>query len=320
MPLAAALRSMAESNAGGAPLEVVILTSAFSPAMRTKVESSLPPKSISIRWVEIDLHSFQTFSTRSYISKITFARLLLSSYLSDQVKKVLYLDGDLLVLGNLQEAWELDLGGAPVAAVMDTESIDHCSRLDSLLELQNAQFSASNNRTLGEYFNAGVLLIDMARWREEQVSEKALRFMADNPDTPLADQDALNVACAAKWKKLDARWNCQTHDPRGYSAVAPEQRPAIVHFAGKWKPWSATTLSPDSGFYNDFRKRTKFARTPVQRALYSVIHGFTLLRSYVRQFKTLHATYRFLKMQALNRMAVMSRKRALRYGNDINCK
>jgi lipopolysaccharide biosynthesis glycosyltransferase len=90
--------------------------------------------------------------------------------------------------------------------------------------------------------------------------------------------------------------------------MAPEQRPTIVHFAGKWKPWNPTTLSPDNGFYNDFRHRTRFARTPIETVHYSLQHGFALLRSYLRQFKTLHTMYRLFKTLARRDRRVLPHK------------
>jgi lipopolysaccharide biosynthesis glycosyltransferase len=298
MPLATTLRSIAESNTGAGCIEVIVLTSYFSPEMQDKVVLSLPDQSVRVRWVPVELQRFQEFSTRTYISKITYARLLLSSLFPESEGKVLYLDADILVIGSLAPLWETDLDGAAVAAVVDTDSIDHSARLDSSRARQVGPAFTGTALTLGEYFNAGVLLIDLARWREEHVSEKALQFMAGNPETPLADQDALNFACAGRWKKLEARWNCQNHDPKGYAQMAPEQRPTIVHFAGKWKPWNPTTLSPDNRFYNDFRHRTMFARTAIETVHYSLLHGFALLRSYLRQFKTLHSMYRLFKTTA----------------------
>jgi lipopolysaccharide biosynthesis glycosyltransferase len=181
MPLATTLRSIAESNTGTGRIEVIVLTSHFSPEMRDKVVFSLPDQSVLVRWMPVELRRFQKFSTRTYISKITYARLLLSSLFPESVGKVLYLDADILVTGSLAPLWQTDLDGAAVAAVVDTDSIDHSARLDSSLAGQVGPAFTGTALTVGEYFNAGVLLIDMARWREEQVSDRALHFMAGNP-------------------------------------------------------------------------------------------------------------------------------------------
>lgn len=292
MPLATTLRSIAETNTGAGCIEVIVLTSYFSPEIRDKVVLSLPDQSVLVRWMPVELQRFQKCSTRTYISKITYARLLLSSLFPKSVGKVLYLDADILVNGNLSPLWDIDLNGAAVAAVVDTDAQAHGERLKGA-EFHN-QGDGWRNRSNADYFNAGVLLIDLEQWRQRQISEKALDYMSENPDTPLADQDALNVACAGRWKKLDPGWNYQTHPSTGYEPMVPEQRPPIVHFAGRFKPWDASSLSVDADFYDGWRSRTRFARTPLEKVYDGIRKSSARLRSRLRKFETLRTVYRSL--------------------------
>jgi len=261
------------------------MNSDFSDSARLKVLQSLPGDLPTIRWLRLDIAPFEHFLTRQYISKITFARLLIPEVLPIHVSKVLYLDADLLILDDLTSLWNCELGNAALGAVTDSDAAANQRRLQ--LEAP-AEYPGGAGGAIGgcTYFNAGVLLIDLARWREEQVSKRAMQFMREHPDTALADQDALNVACVGQWKMLDDRWNRQRHDPLGYLKMAPERRPSIMHFAGKWKPWNPASLSPDAQFYDDFRSRTQFARTRSETMFEGGYRTWKRVKRFVKQSGT----------------------------------
>jgi len=260
MPLATSLRSLLENSSRTTDLEIVIITSEFSEYNRLKLLRSLPRTLPRIHWLQMSVAPFEHLSTRQYISKITFARLLIPELLPIEVSRVLYLDADILIANDLTALWEYDLGNAILGAVTDSEASANHRRLQRGVSA-DYQGMVEPGAASPTYFNAGVLLINLKRWREEQVSQRALRFIAEYPDTALADQDALNVVCAGQWAVLGDRWNCQHHDPRGYLKTPTDRRPAIIHYAGKWKPWNPASLNPDAKFYDDFRSRTQFART-----------------------------------------------------------
>jgi lipopolysaccharide biosynthesis glycosyltransferase len=257
MPLATTLRSIAETNRSAWPFQVYILSDGFSENTKRKVIDSLPKGSSSFRWLPADLAGFEGFSTLQHISTATYARLLISSKLPDRVDRVLYLDADILVLDDLAPIWEVDLEGAVLGAVVD-------ERLSTHIKIGNT--SLAGLPRVRNYFNAGVLLIDLARWRAERIAEKALGYLERCPHSPYSDQDALNVACDGLWKKLDPRWNYYQIDlQKPISDLSAAQRPGIVHFQGWSKPWNPRSLNLSAGFYDSFRTRTLFACTPEER-------------------------------------------------------
>jgi len=256
MPLATTLRSIVEANQNNWPLDFHVLSEGFSEDTKRKVFDSLPTGSASIRWVAVDLSPFSDFETLSHISKMTYSRFLIPKIFPDNVSKVLYLDADLLVLDDLNALWETDLEGAIVGAVMDMvdpylkgkEGLVGVPRLKEVPRVSN-------------YFNAGVLLIDLDRWRKERISERSLEYLTQNPTLPFADQDALNVVCDGLWKQVEPRWNFQDHCEKSISDMKQDMRPGIVHFISKFKPWKPSSNSVNASFYDDFRGRTRFART-----------------------------------------------------------
>jgi lipopolysaccharide biosynthesis glycosyltransferase len=260
MPLATTLRSIVEANQWAWPLGFHVLSTGFAAATKARIERSLPCKSASIRWVSVDLAGCDGFSTNRHISRMTYARLFIHDVLPEGTSKVLYVDADLLVLDDLKPLWETDLGGAVLAAVLD--------EMDLGVKSSDPRFAGVPR--VRDYFNAGVMLIDLARWRQERVSARALQYLVSKPRSPFSDQDALNVACDGLWKRLDPRWNFQNHYCTRITDISPKQRPGIVHFVTGSKPWIPGVRSVNAAFYDEFRSRTRFARTPFDRVRDSV--------------------------------------------------
>jgi lipopolysaccharide biosynthesis glycosyltransferase len=256
MPLATTLRSLVDANPSAWPIECYVLSDGIAEQTKRNVAASLPEGSAVIRWVPVELSDFARFSTAPHISRITYARLLIAEILPPHIARILYLDTDLLVLGDLLALCSTDLEGAAMGAVLD-------SYLDSATKQNSPDYV--NVPRVDNYFNAGVLLIDLGRWRGRRIAEKAVEYLSRHPDSPYSDQDALNVACNGQWRKLDSRWNFQGHCLTHIQKIAPVNRPAIVHFSTKWKPWIVEALNANASFYDSFRSRTRFARTPWER-------------------------------------------------------
>jgi lipopolysaccharide biosynthesis glycosyltransferase len=252
MPLATAFRSIVEANRSSWPLEFFVLFEKFSRSTKNKVVSSLPPGTAVIQWMPVDLRPYEEFGKANY-PKAAYARCLLPEIFPETVRKVLYLDADILVLDDLRPLWATDLKGCILGAVEDgvNELLQEAKLIsDSFTDVPRVQC----------YFNTGVLLIDIALWREARITSKAFEYLRAHPRAPFPDQDALNYACDGLWRKLDHRWNFHDkHWETNLAEIDPAQRPGIVHFATNQKPWLASSLSPNRKFYNDFRRRTRFA-------------------------------------------------------------
>lgn len=182
----------------------------------------------------------------------TYARLLIAALLPRELDRVLYLDGDILVRGDIGDLWTTDLRGRTVGAVMD---------------LPRYPF----NRKLGLpadalYFNAGVLLIDLQRWRELKIGERSLAVAREHPDRlTWSDQCALNLVLHDDWRVLERIWNFQSMDVGRivnghirFNSVDPGRLAAarLVHFNGRSKPWHYLNDHPLKPDYLRYRSRT----------------------------------------------------------------
>jgi lipopolysaccharide biosynthesis glycosyltransferase len=255
MPLAVSITSILESSEGGG-FDFRILNDGVSKDVRKRVETCLRGTQSTITWISADFSSFDRYHTMRHVSRMTFARLLLDKMKTDS-DRLLYLDADILVLHDLYQLWLEPLNGAPAAAALDG--------MDTALQLGAPELDGLPR--VSSYFNAGVLLMDLQAWQRHSVSEIAIEYLAANPASPYADQDALNFALNGLWVKLNPRWNCQAH--LGYyelTSIPKSARPWILHFVTSGKPWNFWVPNANAAVYDDFRARTAFARTRRQRA------------------------------------------------------
>jgi lipopolysaccharide biosynthesis glycosyltransferase len=278
MPLASALRSIVDSNKCHWPLSVHILTDGFHELTRKRIQESLPKGSVSLYWLHISLDRFANLPTLAYISRMTFARFLLADLLPPEVTRVLYLDSDLLVLGDLGALWASSLETFCAGAVLDYG-------LDALLKQRDPK--CAGMPLVKSYFNAGVLLINLDLWRHQQIGERAAQYLAEHPDSPFADQDALNAVLDGAWKALAEEWNYQRHLETNISSMTPKLRPAIVHFITAAKPWKREFHTPNELLFDNYRERTQFSRNIGMRVLDSWKTTWFLLKRKLKQFTPL---------------------------------
>ena len=180
---------------------------------------------------------FQGWETREYISPMTYARYFIPDYISED--KVLYLDSDLIVNQSLETLFDTDLQGNLLAAVWDTDGIT---------------------------FNAGVMLVNNKKWRQEKLKERLIeqsivtireveegRFGNFN-----GDQTILNQVCSSQWLELDKEFNLQVgHDTTAFynkwenyfNELVP---PSIIHFVSYRKPWTTLTANRYRDLWWDF--------------------------------------------------------------------
>jgi lipopolysaccharide biosynthesis glycosyltransferase len=257
MPLATTLRSLADQNVAMWPLSVTVLQEGFAAHDMLRVASSLPEGAVTLTWVAVDLHQFDGLPVLDHVSKMTYARLLLPRVLPASVKRVLYLDTDMLVLGSLNELLDVPLNGAAVAAVPDLH-------LDADIKSKDRALNPGVP-CVANYFNAGVMLFDLERCGQQRVFEKAWAYLQLHANTPYADQDALNVACDGHWQALNSRWNFQGHHTCRIDRLPQELQPAIVHFITSTKPWKPSSTSINASLYDSVRSRTRYGRSTSQR-------------------------------------------------------
>ena len=147
-----------------------------------------------------DVPSYVERQHLQHVNHATLFKLGLEKMASADTKRVLYLDSDVIVLRDLRELWDVDLRGAPLAAIAEPEGDANAFRHQWGLPECN----------LG-YFNAGVLFIDLERVRAERLFTAAIDFV-ERMQPRFSDQDGLNYALWGRWHPLPIVWNVQRKD------------------------------------------------------------------------------------------------------------
>lgn len=224
----------------------------------------------------------------NYISISTYYRCFLMSILPDSLSKVLYLDCDLIVCGEIQPLWDIDICGYAVGCVEDMWSGKdyHYSRL---------QYDSAYS-----YFNAGVLLINLDYWRQYSIQNKIATYIQRYPDRLLFnDQDVLNAVLYDQKFFVPFRWNMQDGFFRRKRKLRKESLPllehemknaVIIHFTGGKKPWHDNCIHPYKSEYLKYWDMTQWKgeRPPINYAfrfnrVFEVIQGFMRLKNSYRK-------------------------------------
>lgn len=176
----------------------------------------------------------------SHISIATYYRLFAARILPEKVKKVIYLDCDIVVRGSLMGLWRKDVDDYALAAVY--QSHEHSEGG----EVGPKSYTRLNIPPDYGYFNAGVLLVNLEYWRNKNVTDRLFDFIKNHCNLIHAhDQDVLNAVLYAETKVLDPTWNFREHFMNGKQYTYPSkvnyselpENPIVVHFVSKPKPW-----------------------------------------------------------------------------------
>ena len=151
------------------------------------------------------------------ISYTVFLRYFVADFVKED--KALYLDCDLVVTKNLDDLFATDLQDYPLAAIRDFGGRAYFGR---------------------EIFNAGVLLINNALWKQENITQKLIDLTNEWHDkVDQADQSILNMLFENKWLELDFDNNHIVIHERfaNYSFPDGQEYPGIIHYLSERKPW-----------------------------------------------------------------------------------
>lgn len=241
--VAAGICSVCENNKDIDEITFYIISKEITETNKSKLSDFVKKYNRNIKIIELgDIKQYIDFEfdTTGWNS-IVLARLVLDKLLPDNVDKVLYLDGDTIVRNNLKELWNTNIENYVIAASIEP-TVDKTRKNNLGLE----KFP---------YYNAGVLLINLKKWREEKAGKKILDYYKANNGKLFAnDQDAINGTYAGKIYTLSPKYNfynifyqysyrflSKLMKPVEY--ISKEEfgksveNPCIIHYLGEERPW-----------------------------------------------------------------------------------
>lgn len=265
MPSAVMMKSVSVNNASDNITFHVLIDSGVTNLHKQQLQRIVeqhPNHIVVFHLVEDDL--FKDFpqlgKVKKYITQATYYRLFITDFLPENVHKVIYLDGDIIVRHSLSSLWNMDINNYAIGAVVD------------MAEAKHDYVRLGYDKCLG-YFNAGVLLMNLDYWREHQLKTKFLELIVNEPGKiVLHDQDVLNITLNEQKLNLPMKYNAQSgfFHHRKYSELGgrydeywPELKeaitdPFIIHYADKIKPWHVEDSHPYGFEFMKYYKQTEW--------------------------------------------------------------
>ena len=220
---------------------------------------------------EVSSEQFDNLPVMPYMkqSRTTYLRLLMHRQLPDSLDKVLYLDVDMIVMSSLKELYLTDISAHYAAAVATPARI-------------------INPRFGHWYFNAGTILLNLKKYREEHMEEQAVKYARENVDRlTMADQDILNYIFKGNVVFLSQKWNARqrtmpwkatvhTHGIDSFPAGCIEEHreaesnPCIIHYHTQQKPWNPNYRYAWGEFYWKHLRKTPFYKEVLRRYYWSL--------------------------------------------------
>ncbi len=215
-----------------------VITPDLSEKNKTLLQKYVLNNDCQINFYSIDFSLTNQFITKGEWTSAVYYRIFFPLILKNKCERLLYLDSDIVVVNSLTPLFNTNLKDYPIAAVYD-----NYVKTQPLLGITNN----------GEYFNSGVLLIDLKIWNEQNISEKTFKFLEQNPEKiKFVDQCALNAVLKQNWLKINLinnlmysylPWKLAAKDKTSYLSDK-----VIIHYTLQ-RPWNMLCRNPLRDLY-----------------------------------------------------------------------
>ncbi|MBP1933014.1 glycosyltransferase family 8 protein [Ammoniphilus resinae] len=221
--LAVMLYSLLKNKISPLPVTIYIIDSQISSQNKSLLNNTVEKFDSKIIYLTINSTIYERFKTFKHISKETYYRISIPDLLDRDIEKAIYLDSDLVVVEDITALWNHTIDSFFIGAVKDA----------GLKRSRNSELFIPKN---SNYFNAGVLILNLNKWREFNITNKIINFIKDNSERIVYPiQDPMNAILHDQWLILDKRWNYQPY----LHKRNPQIKPAIIHYCGPKKPWNS---------------------------------------------------------------------------------
>jgi len=243
--LAVALRSMIDNASKKHHYNVHILIDKLSDTNKQRL-SAQQNDNFHINFVEVGkkLDAFgNMIHLRDYYTKATYYRFFIPD-LFPEYSKGIYLDCDMLILGDIYELYKTDVRGLLVAAAQEEV-------------MANVKvFGDYAEKVVGVpceyYFNAGMLVMNLDEMRKMRIEHQFVKLLGEKAFRVTQDQDYLNLLCYGRSRLVSIQWN-KTAYPDEFCFELPK----IAHFKINYKPWRYNDVMCYDEFW-DYAEKTEY--------------------------------------------------------------
>ncbi len=278
------IESLLDNNREVADLTVYIVTDNISDLSRERLKKTADkynrrvvfiPKPDIRKLTETDLLTLRW-------SDSAFSRLYLDYVFKDypDVRKVIYLDCDTMVLDSLEPLWDVNIENCLGAAVLEC--------------MGNWHKRIVGSKASDHYFNSGVMLLNVKKWKDESISQRCTEFIKDHKGKiEYVDQGVINGALVREVKVVESpRYNLTalswdfTYEEmqiyrkphHGYSKKQWEEakrNPAVIHFTTSFlstRPWFEGSENPWTRKWKEYKNRSEWKNEPSRIMSGQAIH------------------------------------------------
>ena len=211
--------------------EIILLGYRLQEESKTIVRTRVERSGGQFRYLDASpaIAKLESIGAAAYVSYAVYARIFIPDLLNEETEKILYLDCDTLVVDSLEELLDIDLGKCPLALGLDAAHPAY-KRVISLAPDKS-------------YYNTGVMVMDLSRWRKAKCTERLLtELQHPHGRNPLGDQDIIVRVLNDEIFPLGARWNFLSQ----FILTKRKEKPAIYHFSGNTlgRPWFTSSKHP----------------------------------------------------------------------------
>ena len=244
--LAVALQSLIENSSEKNYYLIKILYTSITEENQEKIKK-YEKENVNIEFVDLNYYINKIKNklyTRDYYSVTTYFRLFIPN-LYPQYNKALYLDCDIVLLADVAELYNIDMGDNLVAAAPD----DVIQKIEVFQEYVEKVVGVADYRN---YFNAGVLLMNLDELRKFDFQEKFLYSLEKIKFAVAQDQDYLNRLCKGRVKIISNVW-----DKMPISNDTDTNDLKLIHYNLAFKPWHFEDILYKEYFW-EYAKKTEF--------------------------------------------------------------
>lgn len=266
-PAYAVMRSICLTSRRRTDLVFHLMHVGLSGAARADLEQITTEFGAEVRYYDVGAdphfrHLAATLEHSKQIPAVMYGRLLAGKLLPKTVKRLIYIDCDILVRAPIETLFDADLGGRPVGAVKDAHALVFVNRRDVVSDRDLLD-------PADPYFNSGLMLIDLVAWRKRDMVTTLERLEAEGILGRLYnDQQVLNYIFKRDWTQLDPSWNVFAA-----SLAIEALDPKAVHYTGPVKPWNLINPVPFRRVYRHVMTNAVYYRYWRQRMVWKLTGG-----------------------------------------------
>ena len=225
--------SIVKNNTSNSPYTFWVLETDIPDKTKEKMKKIVKSYGQEIKFVRVDTGNIDkgkfVFKKIPRVTNVGMVRILIPEILPKEIDKdVLYLDSDMLVVTDLKDLFDTNLGDKHAGMIINSKQIKE--------KLYDFKYG---------YAGSGLILFNMPKWRKDKMSEQMLNYFHENFDSftcppsqhdecfPFPDQDLINILLERKIKNLDKKWYNTVYR----SSYNTPETECIYHYNSNKKPW-----------------------------------------------------------------------------------